>query len=421
MFNTDKVGEQIASLRKQKGLMQEDLAERLQVTPQAISKWENGHTMPEISQLPKLAMIFDCTIDSILMPDLYRKGHSKYIHSLLPYQGVDPYTGAGWPHSMAFPALMAALKLYMGLEERRNFNGHQINDDQEYILQSGLSTLAFGFSHYNAEFIHDCFQVYGLDYAFININGKPIEEIAGLVRAQINKGFPSIIQDKSHNATFLFITGITSDGKIIRANDFMEGADENNYSFDLNNLKTIDNWLKPEMELLMLYNIENKISIEKACKNALNNYCLMMSGKWDKEEFCSNESAEGGIPKMFMGYGSAGLNAYRDYLRRDDATIMGFYPQQAIFHESSLRTLGFLKMCKEYINNIDKQSINAAIDRYQVLLDNAWEIINISWHDKTRTEPEKEKVQEMGSIMTRSIEVFLDAVSNVKKAINFKL
>lgn len=52
---------------------------------------------------------------------------------------------------MAFPAVMTALKLFVGLEERRDFNQHQINDDQEYLLQSGLSTLAFGFSQHNLE------------------------------------------------------------------------------------------------------------------------------------------------------------------------------------------------------------------------------------------------------------------------------
>lgn len=41
MFNTNKIGVQIANLRKQKGIMQEELTEKLQITPQAISKWEN--------------------------------------------------------------------------------------------------------------------------------------------------------------------------------------------------------------------------------------------------------------------------------------------------------------------------------------------------------------------------------------------
>ena len=62
------VGKQIASLRKQKKLTQEDLAEKLGITAQAISKWENGHTLPETILLPILAKLLSCTIDAILMP-----------------------------------------------------------------------------------------------------------------------------------------------------------------------------------------------------------------------------------------------------------------------------------------------------------------------------------------------------------------
>ena len=63
-----KTGERIAFLRKQKGLTQEDLAEKLGVSPQAISKWENGHTMPETPMLPRLSRLLDSSIDGILMP-----------------------------------------------------------------------------------------------------------------------------------------------------------------------------------------------------------------------------------------------------------------------------------------------------------------------------------------------------------------
>jgi transcriptional regulator with XRE-family HTH domain len=62
------VGKQIANLRNQNGLTQEELAEKLGITAQAISKWENGHTLPETMLLPLLARLFNCSIDSILMP-----------------------------------------------------------------------------------------------------------------------------------------------------------------------------------------------------------------------------------------------------------------------------------------------------------------------------------------------------------------
>jgi transcriptional regulator with XRE-family HTH domain len=67
MLDTISVGCQIACLRKQNGLTQEELAEKLEVTAQAISKWENGHTLPETVLLPLLAEFLDCSVDSILM------------------------------------------------------------------------------------------------------------------------------------------------------------------------------------------------------------------------------------------------------------------------------------------------------------------------------------------------------------------
>lgn len=68
MLDIKIVGIKIASLRKSNGYSQEKLAEILCISPQAISKWENGHTLPETAILPVLAQIFRCNIDEILMP-----------------------------------------------------------------------------------------------------------------------------------------------------------------------------------------------------------------------------------------------------------------------------------------------------------------------------------------------------------------
>lgn len=416
MFDVRKTGEKIAVLRKEKGMTQEELAEKMGVSSQAVSKWENGNAMPEVALLVLLSQILDCSTDSLLNPTEYKINRPNYVHMLLPYGDVDPYTGAWWPRGMAFPAVMTALKLFMGLEERRNFNQHQINDDQEYILQSGISTLAFGFSHYNAEFIHDCFQIYGLDYKTVTTNRKPFEEIIAILRMQIQKGYPVIIQDKSNNAAFLFVTGIIGDGQKIRAHEFVEGIDEKNCNMNPYDMETVDNWLKPDMEILQLYHTDDKLSIEKACKNALYNYCLMMSGKWDKKAFVSKETPD--FFRPFMGYGSDGYCVYINYLQQR-GSLEGFYPQQCIFHESNIRTLDFLKMCKEYIKDIDPQSLNAAIDRYQALKEYSWEIINISWNDPTHTEPDAEKAKAILNILIRSNEIFIDAVRDIKKAIGF--
>lgn len=64
MENT--LGKRIAELRKEKGLKQETVAESLAVSPQAVSKWENDLTCPDISVLPLLAEVLGVTVDKLL-------------------------------------------------------------------------------------------------------------------------------------------------------------------------------------------------------------------------------------------------------------------------------------------------------------------------------------------------------------------
>ena len=60
------LGSKISSLRRGKGIKQDELAERLGVSPQAVSKWENDISCPDIMLLPKLADIFEVTVDELL-------------------------------------------------------------------------------------------------------------------------------------------------------------------------------------------------------------------------------------------------------------------------------------------------------------------------------------------------------------------
>ena len=67
VMNIKKVGEQIAVLRKAKGLTQSELGERIGVSFQAVSKWERGETLPDVTLLPDLAKILETTVDFILL------------------------------------------------------------------------------------------------------------------------------------------------------------------------------------------------------------------------------------------------------------------------------------------------------------------------------------------------------------------
>lgn len=60
------IGARIAQKRKALGMTQEELASQLGVSSQAVSKWENDISCPDISLLPQLAKILDCTTDALL-------------------------------------------------------------------------------------------------------------------------------------------------------------------------------------------------------------------------------------------------------------------------------------------------------------------------------------------------------------------
>lgn len=60
------LGEKIYKKRKECGLTQDAVAEKLGVSPQAVSKWENDASCPDIALLPKLAKLFGTSVDELL-------------------------------------------------------------------------------------------------------------------------------------------------------------------------------------------------------------------------------------------------------------------------------------------------------------------------------------------------------------------
>ena len=60
------LGMMISSLRKEKGMTQLELAEKMGVTDKAVSKWERDLSFPDINSIPKLAEIFDVSVDDLM-------------------------------------------------------------------------------------------------------------------------------------------------------------------------------------------------------------------------------------------------------------------------------------------------------------------------------------------------------------------
>ena len=65
-MNQEKFGKIIKKIRKEHHLTQKDLADKYNVTYQAVSKWENGLNMPDISLIKEIAKDFNLSLDDLL-------------------------------------------------------------------------------------------------------------------------------------------------------------------------------------------------------------------------------------------------------------------------------------------------------------------------------------------------------------------
>ena len=71
------IGQRISELRKKNGLTQEQLAEELGTTRQAISKWESEKSSPDIDSVIRMGTLFDVSMDYLLLgEDKLDKTHS---------------------------------------------------------------------------------------------------------------------------------------------------------------------------------------------------------------------------------------------------------------------------------------------------------------------------------------------------------
>ena len=62
----ENIGKRIMTLRKKAGMSQEDLASKLNVSRQSISKWESGQSLPDVEKIALISKIFNVSTDSLI-------------------------------------------------------------------------------------------------------------------------------------------------------------------------------------------------------------------------------------------------------------------------------------------------------------------------------------------------------------------
>ena len=136
------LGRRIAALRREKELTQDALAEVLRVSPQAVSKWENDQTCPDISLLPKLAQELGVTVDELLsgkqeaapLVQVVPEQQRKDISAMMLRVVVDSRDGDKVRVNLPMALVQAAMEIGMAMPE---INGSDAlkNIDWKQILE----------------------------------------------------------------------------------------------------------------------------------------------------------------------------------------------------------------------------------------------------------------------------------------------
>jgi transcriptional regulator with XRE-family HTH domain len=133
------LGMRIALLRKQKPMTQEEMAEKMGVSSQAVSKWENDVSCPDIQLLPRLARLLGVTVDELLSGksqevQMLRPEERKSLDQLTLRFRVSSIEGDKIKVNVPMPLVKVALELGMdiipgvnpGMEGFKNFDLNQV-------------------------------------------------------------------------------------------------------------------------------------------------------------------------------------------------------------------------------------------------------------------------------------------------------
>lgn len=147
------LGKRIAALRKEKELRQDDLAGMLDVSPQAVSKWENDLTCPDISLLPKLAQILNVTVDELLsgkqeadLPTvrLVPEKERKDLEDMILRVVVDSGDGDKVRVNLPLPLVQVALELGMEMPQIKGnipLKNVDLNQIMELVRRGAVGNL----------------------------------------------------------------------------------------------------------------------------------------------------------------------------------------------------------------------------------------------------------------------------------------
>ncbi len=232
-----QIGKSIAVLRKKNGFTQETLAEKLGISPQAVSKWETGMGLPEASLLIDLSVLFQASIDSILQPDKiivsihdFMKTNqtppkAKNLAFIPRIDRWEPPKNCDMWYS--FPTMMATALCSIEAYESGSFDTLSMETlNLRYYDVMHITGIGYGFLwntpqhiieelwkiHDNCDMADRVMKYYGRNYLWLTNENSTPEDVRQLVLWSIANGRPVVMDHAGGMPEYDLITGYTDNG-----------------------------------------------------------------------------------------------------------------------------------------------------------------------------------------------------------------
>ena len=293
-----KIGETFARLRKQNNYTQESLAEKLNISPQAVSKWETGIGLPEASVLVILAKLYNTPIDVLLRPDEprdivvefikrnYATQESKILNWIPRISRWNPPQGCDMWYS--FPAMISSALISIEAQEqgRNEITYAELNERFRDLLH--ITGMGYGFLwntverhlieelwHINdvSEMVGQVMGYYGRDYLWLTPDNSTINEMRQLLKWSISQGRPVVMEWAGGIPEFNIVTGYENDGETLIGYTYCEecAAKFNEQGMFVNPARWDELWGNTQIRMLVIGNkkeqsVTDRDTIEYALK-----------------------------------------------------------------------------------------------------------------------------------------------------------
>ena len=175
-----KINEQIAFLRKQRGMTQEELATALGVTNQSVSKWENNICCPDIQLLPQIAELFNVSVDALLGYKTPSENDDVFLLLKEKFSSLSENEKADFAFRTASALHILVFSDYLA-EANNPISDFNINNAMEHAAKS-----EWGYSSFYAPELTTTMRkssVFFSDNKNVGFTGVDISRICGIIKA----------------------------------------------------------------------------------------------------------------------------------------------------------------------------------------------------------------------------------------------